>query len=220
MFIVLEGPDCSGKTTQAELLTKRLRGNTADVLHLAFPSKSPAGVAARKLLQLDRLFAESVDSGLPKVLLQSAMITDRYSAVGSIQDCLRLGGVVVADRWNESSLVYGGEDGLDLDWLAAAQSSLPEPDLHILLDIDVDTIMSRLQSRGKPTERYEQRGFQQRIAVRYRNLWVMRQGPEAKGWRAVDGRVPESAVAEAIYHLIVQRQREVAGFLTEVASPR
>jgi dTMP kinase len=218
MFIVLEGPDCSGKTTQATILTGRLRGNGADVLHLVFPSKSPAGVAARKLLQLDKLFAESVDSGLPKVLLQSAIITDRYSAAGSIQDCLRLGGIVIVDRWNESGFVYGGEDGLDLDWLAAAQFSLPEPDLRILLDIDVDTIMSRLQSRGAPTERYEQRGFQQRIITRYRNLWAAHR--DTKDWRVMDGRMPATAVENAIYHLIVQRQRELAGFLTEVSSTR
>ena len=204
MFIVLEGPDCSGKTTQAALLVKRLRGSAADILHLAFPTKSPAGVAARKLLQLDKLFCESVDSGLPKVLLQSAMVADRYGTVGQIEDCLRRDGIVVADRWNESAFVYGGEDGIDLDWLHAVQHAMPKPDLRILLDVDVDTIMSRLHTRGKPTERYEQRGFQQKVVTRYRDLWNAGVAAAPKAWRVVDGRMPKEAVGDAIFDLIVQ----------------
>jgi dTMP kinase len=206
MFIAIEGPDCSGKTTQAERLVKRLRAQAiSDVLHLAFPSESPAGAAARKLLQLGKLFVDPVSSDLPAVLLQSAMSIDRYGYADAIRDCLRLGGVVIADRWSESGLVYGGEDGLDLDWLAAAQSALPKPDLHVLLDVDVDTIMRRFFTRGRAAEKYENHAYQQKIVARYRNLWALRRGDAA--WRVVDGSAPEAAVANAIYDLMVEHRR-------------
>jgi dTMP kinase len=204
MFIVLEGPNCSGKTTQAARLVKRVQANLGfDVLHLSFPGKSPAGVAARKLLQFDKLFVESVDSALPKVLLQSAMIADMYGCAGSIRDCLRHGGIVVSDRWCESGLVYGGEDGIDMDWLSAAQSSLPEPDLHILIDVDVATVLARLKARGGNAEIYENRDVQQRIIARYHNLWAEHR--ESGSWRIVDGRMSGNAVADTIYKLVAHR---------------
>lgn len=210
MFIALEGSDCSGKTTQAERIATRLRANLGfDVLHLAFPGKSPAGIAARKLLQLDKLFVESIDSDLPKVLSQSAMLADRYSFADSIRACIRQGGIVIVDRWSESGLAYGGEDGIDTDWLAATQSSLPAPNLRILLDVDIATVMARLKARGAPADCYENKGYQQRIVARYRNLWAKhRESPE---WRIVDGRMSESAVADTIYKLVAHR---MDGFLT------
>jgi dTMP kinase len=204
MFIVFEGADCSGKTTQAARLAKRLRANLGfDVLHLVFPGKSPAGVVARKLLQLDKLLADSINADASKVLLQSAMLADRYGSTDEIRNCLRHGGIVITDRWSASGLVYGGEDGLDVNWLAATQTSLPEPNLHILLDVDVTTVMARLKARGASPEVYENVVSQQNIITRYRNLWAKHR--ESGEWRIVDGRMTEVAVADTIYKLVAHR---------------
>jgi thymidylate kinase len=105
--------------------------------------------------------------------------------------------------------VYGGEDGLDVDWLTATQTSLPEPNLRILLDIDVATVMARLKARSEKPEIYENATSQQHIITCYHNMWVQHQ--ESREWRIVDGRMSESVVADTIYKLVAQR---MDGFLT------
>ncbi len=217
MFITLAGPDCSGKSTQAALLVKWLQSSlNMHVLYLAFPTSSPAGVAARKLLSLDKLFVlDSVRSDLPAAILQSAFAADRYGTVGSIRDCVRGGGFVVAERWAECGFVYGLEEGLDGDWLSAVSASLPEPDLNILIDIDADTVLARLRERGSVAERYDHRDAQHRILQRYRRIWMseigLRNGvPVPNGnpaWKIVDGRLTVEATAWAIRELVVERRR-------------
>ncbi len=217
MFITLAGPDCSGKSTQAQLLVKWLQSSlNMHVMHLAFPTSSPAGVAVRKLLSLDKLFVlDAARSDLPAVILQSAFVADRYGTVGSIRACVRGGGFVVAERWAECGFVYGLEEGLDGDWLSAVNASLPEPDLNILIDVDADTVLARLRERGGVPERYDHRDAQHRILQRYRRLWMseigLRNGvPTSNGnpaWKIVDGRPPIEVTAEAIRDLVIERRR-------------
>jgi len=86
MFIALEGPDCSGKTTQVVNLVNRLRAfSGCEVLRIDCPTGSPAGSAARACLKqgLDWKMISS-DPLLPRILIQSAMVADRYGVAGAI----------------------------------------------------------------------------------------------------------------------------------------
>lgn len=199
MFIALEGADLSGKTEQAERLVARLRGTTGrDVMPLAFPSESPAGIEARKMLATDnsphdRSFATR---------LQLIFAGDRYSYIGQIQNHLRRGGIVVVDRWTASGEVYGVGDGLDLDWITALQVSLPKPDLNILLDVDIQIVTERLCSRPGKLECFENRDFQRGVIARYRNLWKMMSLQDPAYWVSINAAAsPEIVHSEIFRHV-------------------
>jgi dTMP kinase len=209
MFIVLEGADCSGKTTQAKMLVDKLRATAGcEILHIACPTQSPAGCAARVCLKQDANWKSiSNDPLIPAILLQSAMAADRYSVVGAIQECLRSGGIVIADRWTQSGLVYSAESGLDTSWITAMQSSLPTADLTIILDVDIETLISRLKTRDV-SEIYETRSFQERILKRYRALGQILSSSQPKLWRVINGAQEQAFVHARIFEAVLTRRRD------------
>lgn len=201
MFIAIEGADGVGKTTQAAILAAEIRGTGREVLQIGFPSDSPAGRAARRLLH-DSTAGEHGQSHVA-VLIQSTITADRYSRVGEIIGCLRRGGIVIADRWTQSGEAYGVEDGLDLDWLTDMQFLLPRVDLNILLDLSAEEVRRRLIARGGNPDRYGDESFQRRVLVRYRNLWQMHSSLST--WLVVDAQWSAAQVSAEIRRLVQQR---------------
>ena len=115
MFITFEGPEGSGKTTQVALLAEWLRGQGRDVLTTREPGGTAIGDRVRSIL-LDPACTEMRAEA--EVLLFSAA---RAQIVGQvIRPHLDRGGVVLCDRYADSTLAYQGYGrGLDLPMLAA-----------------------------------------------------------------------------------------------------
>ena len=162
MFIVIEGADGTGKTTQANMLIAHMRTMGLQVLPLVFPSNRPAGQAARHLLR-----TKGQDMTHKALITQAVMTSDRYDHVDLIRMHLRQGGCIVSVRWWQSGFVYGAVEGLDTTWLAAIHASLPAADLNILLDMPLDLMMQRISERAQAAERYETRAFQERVKQGY-----------------------------------------------------
>lgn len=204
MFIVLEGPDGSGKTTQAVKLVERLRSVNLDVLYLTFPSSSPAGYAARRAIKAH--WQEVSDDPLfQAIVVQSLMTADRYSAVDQIRAALRSGTTVIADRWWPSGSVYGTAEGLDPAWLRAMDRLLPDADLNILLDLTVANVAERINARTLGRDKYENPVFQSRVCAGYRRMWMDATGnAKAPGkWIVVDAAKSRDEVHEAIWNSII-----------------
>ncbi len=147
MFITFEGPEGSGKTTQVALLAEWLRGQGRDVLTTREPGGTAIGDRVRSIL-LDPACTEMRAEA--EVLLFSAA---RAQLVGQvIRPHLERGGVVLCDRYADSTLAYQGYGrGLDLAMLTAitafATGSLV-PALTIYLDIDVEAGLRRKQEHA------------------------------------------------------------------------
>jgi dTMP kinase len=172
MFIALEGPDFCGKTSQAELLAGRLSAQGHDTLQLSFPSKSPAGVAARALLMSTQPFGPPEQRA---VIIQACMLTDRYAMVPLIRRHIARGGIVVADRWTPSGVIYGTLDGLDSAWLEGLHQDLPQPDLNILLWTSFEELQTRAKIRGGfGKDRYENEPMLRAVHSAYDHMWVMK----------------------------------------------
>lgn len=148
-FIVFEGIDGAGKTTQIELLAKRLREQGRAVYCTAEPTESVSGGLLRDAL-----------SGVTRrtVCEMAAMfifdrINHNVNPVNGIQKMLAEGFDVICDRYYYSSLAYQGS-GTDPEWVGNMNLGCPEimrPDVCIFLDLTPEQSMARI-NRGRATQ--------------------------------------------------------------------
>lgn len=162
LFIVLEGGEGVGKTTQWQRLTALLLGADHDVVALREPGGTPVGNTVRQLL----LSQESDLAPTTEALLFASSRAQLVSAV--IQPALDRGAVVLVDRFLLSTYAYQGAGrGLPLTSLHHinhfATGGLA-PDITLLLDMPLEHAMVRMTSRGT-TDRLEQAGkaFHERV---------------------------------------------------------
>lgn len=198
MFIVLEGIDGCGKTTQSEKIAEWLgeRLGRDRVVRTFEPGDWPGGERVRELL-LGVGFA----SAWSEFFLFMADRCEHVARV--IAPALAEGCTVVSDRYNQSTVayqLYGNglvPEGAQRD-LAMLQSlaGLPEPDVVVLLDIEVGEAKKRLASRGK-ADSFDARGedFFERVRGGYS---VMMREAGRSAWIKVDASGDEDAVFSAI----------------------
>jgi len=169
-FISIEGPDGSGKSTQARLLADHLKDQRHDVLFTREPGGTEIGDQIRHVLMaLDnkRMSPET------EFLLFSASRAQLVRAV--IQPHLARGGVVVCDRFYDSSLAYQGYGHqLDLDQLRSVTQFVTGglvPDLTLLLDLPSEEGLNRRKEAGlwNRLDDYDL-AFHERVREGYRRL--------------------------------------------------
>ena len=152
-FIVFEGIDGAGKSTQAKLLGKWFEERGYEVVLTKEPTDTAFGKLIRKLVLTggrEGIIDGARISHEAEALLFAA---DRAEHVHKlIKPALEGGKVVISDRYFYSSLAYQWARGLDLDWLIDLNRFAIKPDLVILLDLPVKESMKRIGSRSIKTE--------------------------------------------------------------------
>ncbi|HAA95682.1 MAG TPA: dTMP kinase, partial [Dehalococcoidia bacterium] len=139
-FIVFEGGDGSGKSTQVRSLLRRMRRRGIKVMQTHEPGGTPLGQSLRRLLK----------SGDPMTPTSELMLFEAARAQ-LVQDVIRpflaQGGVVIADRFTSSTLTYQGYGrGLDRELIERLNREATgglEPDLTVLLDLPVEAALAR-----------------------------------------------------------------------------
>jgi dTMP kinase len=168
LFIVLEGIDGSGTTTQLGLLERHLQGRGRRVLATREPSTGPIGRLLREiLLGGHKSPAGAPVDGLAMALLFAADRRDHLSR--EIDPAVAAGTDVISDRYLLSSLAYQAQEA-ERDWVAGLARDLRVPDLTLLLDLPVEVAAARRRAAGRPDERYDADAVQARVAARYREL--------------------------------------------------
>ena len=164
-FIVLEGIDGAGKSSQVEPLVAWLRERGRTVTTCRDPGATPVGDAIREIL-LDR--ADLHLAATAEMLLYMAARAQLVADV--IRPSLARGEWVVSDRYMLANIVYQGHaGGLAPDAIrevgAVATTGL-EPDLVLVLDVDLETAARRL---ARPLDKLENRGdaFRSRLRAGY-----------------------------------------------------
>jgi dTMP kinase len=164
-FVVLEGPDGCGKSTQARDLVGRLRGEGRSVVHLRDPGSTRVGEKIRAIL-LDREHTELAP--LTETLL---FLASRAQLIEEeIRPALVRGDIVVCERWLHSTVCYQGHaGGLDPEvvWrLGEEASGGISPDLTLVLDVDPAVGLSRvggepdgMESRSRAFHECVRRGY-------------------------------------------------------------
>lgn len=142
LFIVLEGIDGSGKTTQTFMLEHKMRRMGRKVYATREPTDGIIGGIIRAALTTKLRISHRT--------LQILFAADRSEHVREIEDRIKAGYDVICDRYYFSSIAYGMVD-LDMEWLLKMNSVFPEPDITILLDIPADLALRRLGDRYSKT---------------------------------------------------------------------
>ncbi len=192
-FVVLEGGDGSGKSTQRDELVAFLVDRGVEVVATREPGGTELGSALRELL----LHGREIDDRAEALM----MAADRAQHVAEvIAPAIQRGAWVVSDRHVASSLVYQGVvRGLGVEAVAGLSDFATAgvvPDLVVLLDVDDLTAAAR---RSPTADRMEREGEVFHAAVRqaYRDLAVQRD------WSVVDGTGSPEVVAARIRNTVV-----------------
>lgn len=163
MFITFEGGEGAGKSTQAQLLADAMAAAGALVLRTREPGGSPGAELLRGLL----LSREHDWSPPAEVYLHFAARAEHVAR--AIQPMLDKGGVVISDRFTDSTMAYQGYGlGADRGLIAALSRLVPvRPDLTIVLQASPDVALARIACRHRALDRYEAMGpaFHARVAA-------------------------------------------------------
>src|SRR5262249_12921185 len=151
VFIVLEGIDGSGTTTQLPRLQAHLEARGRPVHATREPSGGPVGRLLREILLGRHALPDGAPAdGLAMALLFAADRRDHLRR--EIEPALAAGEDVVSDRYLMSSLAYQGEEA-ERAWVAELARGVRPADLTLLLDVPVEVAAQRRAAAGRATER-------------------------------------------------------------------
>lgn len=163
-FVVFEGLDGAGTTTQTGLLAGHLAGLGIDVETTNEPSTGPLGAVLRQALE-GRLVLDPVTMAL-------AFAADRtdhlFNARHGVVRSLELGRWVLCDRYLLSSFGYQVSDEIDAGWLASANRHALRPDLTLFIDTPPAVCLARISARTVHRDLFENERALERTQVNYR----------------------------------------------------
>lgn len=149
-FIVIEGIDGTGKSTQVRRLAEWLRGKGHEVVTSREPTSGPWGTKLRESASTGRLSPEDE--------LQYFLNDRRQHVEELISPSLAAGKIVILDRYYFSTMAYQGARGFDSTEIRRKNEAFaPVPDLLLILDLDVSDALSRIGARGDTANEFEKR---------------------------------------------------------------
>ncbi|MFO7179066.1 MAG: dTMP kinase [Pseudomonadota bacterium] len=171
-FIVLEGIDGCGSTTQSKRLVEALCARGRDARHTCEPTAGPVGALIRSVLE-KRLLDPS---GAPRAFRWSTLAllfaADRLDHLDTeVLPALAAGAVVVSDRYDLSSLAYqsvtASAERDVLPWIRELNREAVRPDLTLVIDVPFEEARARRIARGGPEELFDADRLQRRLAEAY-----------------------------------------------------
>mmetsp|Transcript_18340 Transcript_18340/g.18594 ORF Transcript_18340/g.18594 Transcript_18340/m.18594 type:complete len:245 (-) Transcript_18340:541-1275(-) len=204
-FILLEGVDRCGKTTQCGLLIKHLLALSLSAVAMNFPDRTThVGTIINSYLKSGN---EMNDQAIH--LLFSA---NRWENAPRLTQCISDGNAVVCDRYAYSGVAFSsakiqpnGDNILSIDWCKNPDIGLPAPDAVIFLDVSQEEAEQR---GGYGNERYEKRDMQVRVRERFSQLQAIDEKDGRVPWYIIDASESIDKVETAIQkitHEILQK---------------
>jgi len=193
LFVSFEGGEGSGKSTQAKRLAARLQRSGCSVTLTYEPGGTPLGEELRRSLKKTRETDLEPEAELFLFAAARAQLTREV-----ILPALALEGVVVCDRFSDSTTAYQGYGRmLPLDLVATVNEIATQglrPDLVVLLDMAPSIA---LQRKKQPPDRFEFEGLE--LHDRVRSGYLHLASLEPARWLVLDANQPEAALHRAVW---------------------
>lgn len=165
MFVVIDGPDGSGKTTLAKQLVEQLQSNSVQCIYTYEPThESSAGIKIRQLMKngnFDDIYS-----------FANLFVEDRKEHLTTlIMPTLERGEVVICDRYKYSALAYQQLQGVDASYLVEINRECLVPDfVFVLLPHSADVLLQRISHRNESRDIFEEREFLTHTLEYYKKL--------------------------------------------------
>ncbi len=200
VFIVFEGIDGSGKTTQIKKLSEKLQADGYDIYRTFEPSNGPVGTLVRDMLQ-GRI---ETDQRTIALLFAADRTDHLVNKKNGIADQVRQGKIVLCDRYYFSSYAYHSQY-VDMDWVIQSNlinADILRPDLNIFIDVDPQACFKRLEQRQEEFELYEKIDIIKKVRDLYFEAFDKLNKKEHIV--IIDGNADENVVAQRVYQEIIK----------------
>ena len=201
LFIVLEGPDGAGISTQTGLLQSHLSARGIRSFATKEPTLGPIGSVLRQVLSQRLVYPPDIPMDDDVIALLFA--ADRLDHIRvDVLPRLEAGIHVVSDRYRMSSYAYQGVS-LGQEWVRALNSRSIAPDLTLFIDVPPEVSQQRITARGSHRELYES---EERLRPIYNNyLHLVKEARDA-GERiiTIDGSLPVGMVSNAVLQRVLE----------------
>ena len=198
-YMVIEGPDGSGKTTQKDLLLQKLQSMHKDVVDLIEPGGTPLGKALRSLI-LDPSIVKQPESELDLFTAARRELVQQI-----LRPSLEAGKIVISDRNWFSSVAYQGYGrSLAIDKIIArskeAMGQYFMPDVAVVLDVPLQETSARIKKAGKKADWFEQLGTDFFVKVQAGYAWLV----DEYHLTVIDGTRSIEAINSDLLGLLIQ----------------
>lgn len=205
-FVVFEGGEGAGKSTQVKALAEALRRQGRDVVVTREPGATDVGKRIRGLV------LDTASAGLAPRAEALLYAADRAHHVATVvRPALARGAVVISDRYVDSSLAYQGAGRTlpvdEVSWLSSWATGGLRPDLVVLLDVEPAVGLSRVKARGEGVDRLEGESYEFHERVRYAFLDLATADP--KRYLVLDAARPPEEIAAAVLERVTALLPEV-----------
>ncbi|MBY5367396.1 dTMP kinase [Rhizobium leguminosarum] len=195
LFIVFEGLDGSGTSTQANLLTDHYRRSERQVFLTTEPTSGPIGQQIRSAFSGRLRFSaipETFDRQMA-YLFAADRFDHLHNEIDGVLHKLQAGISVISTRYFFSSFAYHCNTDEDFKQVALLNSAFPNPDLTIYVDVPVETSVERLSKRST-LETYENEKKLRAVRANYDRIFADYKGLLLR----VDGTKPADAIHQEI----------------------
>lgn len=193
-FVVFEGIDGAGTSTQIEMLKKNPLAK--NFFFTAEPSEGATGLFLREILA-----GKAEVSPETAAYLFAADRAEHLWGKGGISEQVESGKIVVCDRYIFSSLAYQGTTCGEI-LPKTINSPFPLPEILFFFEISAEDSMARIEKRGEKREIYEKREMLAKTAERYRKVISEYKSQNEMKIVELDASLPKEKIAEQIWHCL------------------
>ncbi len=196
-FVVFEGLDGAGTTTQMQLLAEYCDKSDRPCRPTFEPTDKPIGRLVRSVLQ-----KQLVTTPLALAMLYAADREDHlYNPVNGLVHDLEKGKLVISDRYLYSSLAY---QGVECEYeKIASLNEFPAPEYVFFIDTPVDECLRRISGRGNETELFEKHEFLERVKENYEKIFSSL--PQEVHLVRIDGLLGKEEIAAQIQNVLFSK---------------